>query len=604
MNQVRGILVGLLIVCGAAPGWGANHVSVESKNVAPGATGVQIGVFIENDVGITALVLPLELRSATPGTYVTTAFNFVRQTAGRVHNSPLGVAGSNWPAANVTARRYAVTEGPACSGPVSETYNTAAAQIDFVSPDAVFHAAVSTGDPGIGEDITMPPGSDPPGTANASFLFTFNVTGIDGLIEIDTCCVRPANHLTFVDDNNTAISPTFDKGLIIVGSPVFPPVVSGIPDQTIDEGQSFAPINLDDYVTDLDDSDASMSWSASGQSELFVSISPARVASIITPNPNWFGTETIVFTAQDPDGNTDSDTAVFTVNPINDPPVLTNITNKTRLSGLTLTFPVFGSDIDNDCDDLVFSMANAPAGASLNNDGGCAASFTWPTVCLDSGVYQVTFIVSDGDLADSQVVQITIQPNPDRFDTNPDSLGFTFAVGINEPAPQDLNVNDPGCGQMDFEVFTSETWLVVTPTTETTPELLSVSIDTAGLVAGGYNAVITIRQTGVAQPESILVPVRLNVTEVVCICNCHGDAPPACDGILNIQSIVSVINVAFRGYLDVGEASCFVSWNDVNCDCSVDILDVVRIIDHVWRGGPPLCNPCIELSEPCQFSIQ
>jgi len=60
MKKARGLLVGLLIAYGAAPGWAANHVTVESKSVATGATGVQVGVFVENDVPITALVLPLE----------------------------------------------------------------------------------------------------------------------------------------------------------------------------------------------------------------------------------------------------------------------------------------------------------------------------------------------------------------------------------------------------------------------------------------------------------------------------------------------------------------------------------------------------------------
>jgi hypothetical protein len=601
MMKVRGLLVGLLVACATATGWAANHVTVESKSVAVGATGVQIGVFVENDIPITALVLPLELREATPGTYVTTAFTFVAQPAGRVQNSPLGPAGANWPGANVTARRYAVTAAPPCSGPVSNTYNTAAAQIDFVSPDAVFHATVSTGDPNIGEDISMDPGADSPGTANASFVFTFNVTGVDGLIEIDTACVRPANHVTYVDENSTAVPVTFTKGIVTVGTPLFPPVVTDIPDQTINEGQTFATIDLNDFVSDLDDPDASLNWTASGQSQLSVSISPAKIATISIPNADWFGSEVITFRATDGDLQFDEDAATFTVNPVNDPPILANITNKTRLSGLTLTFTTAATDVDNPCSEVSFSMLNAPAGATLNNDAPCGATFNWPTVCLDSGVYQVTFVVTDGSLADSQVVQITIQPNPDRFQVNPDSLEFTFAVGQSEPPAQDLNVTDPGCGEMDFEVAVSEPWLLVTPGTGTTSMLLSVDIDTAGLAAGNYTAFITIRQTGVASPESVLVPVALEVTEEICICSCHGDPPPACDGQFNIQSIILVINVAFRGQLDLGEATCPVSFTDVNCDCAVDVLDVIRIVDFIWRQGPPLCDPCTDVTDPCDL---
>jgi hypothetical protein len=242
MKKARGFLIGWLIACGAVPGWAANHVTVESKSVALGATGVQIGVFIENDVAIGGIVVPLELREITPGCYPTGSFSFGLQTDRRVYHSPLGPAYNNgvdssWPGANTTARRYAVTDSPPCSGPISNTYGVAAAQIDFVSPDAVMHAAVSTGDPGIGEQTSLAPGSDPAGTANASFLFTFNVTNVDGIFEIDTMCAKPANHLQYVDETPEALAPTFTRGLITVGNPVFPPVVTDIPDQTIDEGQ-------------------------------------------------------------------------------------------------------------------------------------------------------------------------------------------------------------------------------------------------------------------------------------------------------------------------------------------------------------------------------
>jgi len=44
-----------------------------------------------------------------------------------------------------------------------------------------------------------------------------------------------------------------------------PPVVSDIPAQTIDEGNTFTTIDLDAYVTDVDNTDAEMTWSYSGK---------------------------------------------------------------------------------------------------------------------------------------------------------------------------------------------------------------------------------------------------------------------------------------------------------------------------------------------------
>jgi hypothetical protein len=582
--------------------WAANSFTVESKNVALGATGVQVGVFIQNDVNATAVVLPLELRSLTAGTYVTSSFAFAVNSAGRVNNSPLSSTGNNagnpggWPPASVTSRKYANPDLPQCSGPTSNSYLTGVAQIDFVSPDAIFYAAVSQGDPGIGEDIAMDPGADPPGTP--SFRFTFNVTSVDGLFEIDSCCVKPANHASFVDDLSNLVPVAFTKSVIKVGNPTFPPVVTDIPDQTIDEGQSFATIPLDNYVSDLDDPDANITWTATGQSQLSVTISPSRVATIHVPNPDWFGVETITFTAKDPLNHTASDPATFTVNPVNDPPVLANITNKFKLAGQNLSFSLSGTDVDNTA--LTLSMLNAPAGASLTQDGLGHGTFDWPTVCADSGVYQVTFVVSDGLLADSQVVQITIQPNPDRFGTDHDTLSFSYVVAQTDPDSQMVIISDLGCGQMNYVAAADSPWVSIGPDSGLTPSSIKVDIDTAGLVAGDYTAKITLTQVGATGlPATRSIFIRLRVETEVCLCTCHADPPPFCDGEINIQSVIVIINVAFRGALDLGEATCPVSFADVNCDCNVDILDVVRIVDIAFRSGPPPCNPCTDVTQPC-----
>ena len=79
------------------------------------------------------------------------------------------------------------------------------------------------------------------------------------------------------------------------------PVVSDIPDQTIAEGATFTTINLDDFVTDADNLPSEMTWTATGQTELSVSIDPGtHVATITIPTVDWNGAETITFRATDP----------------------------------------------------------------------------------------------------------------------------------------------------------------------------------------------------------------------------------------------------------------------------------------------------------------
>lgn len=101
-----------------------------------------------------------------------------------------------------------------------------------------------------------------------------------------------------------------------------PPAVEGIPNQDILEGETFATIALDDYVEDPDNGDAEITWTFAGNSQLSVSIDADRVATLSAPSAEWSGTETIIFTATDPDGLSSEDTARFSVNLIEYAPLV------------------------------------------------------------------------------------------------------------------------------------------------------------------------------------------------------------------------------------------------------------------------------------------
>lgn len=99
--------------------------------------------------------------------------------------------------------------------------------------------------------------------------------------------------------------------------PSFTPVVANIPNQTITTGSSFATINLDNYVSDADNTDSQITWTYSGDTHINISI-VNRVATITYDN-GFTGSETITFTATDPDDLSDSDQAVFVVNAASTP---------------------------------------------------------------------------------------------------------------------------------------------------------------------------------------------------------------------------------------------------------------------------------------------
>ena len=187
-----------------------------------------------------------------------------------------------------------------------------------------------------------------------------------------------------------------------------PPVVSGIPDQTIDEGGSFAAINLNDYVSDVDNSAAEMTWSYSGNVELMVSIDENRIATIGIPHPDWFGVETITFTATDPEGLSGSDQAVFTVINVNDTPVAVNDTVSTPEDEAIL-IDVLNNDSDVDGDDLEVISVTDPANGTAAIQNGQQVLYTPDADFYGSDSFEYTISDGNGETA-SAMVYITVTP--------------------------------------------------------------------------------------------------------------------------------------------------------------------------------------------------
>ncbi|MEP0829423.1 MAG: hypothetical protein HRF51_12965, partial [bacterium] len=188
------------------------------------------------------------------------------------------------------------------------------------------------------------------------------------------------------------------------------PVVSDIPDQTIAEGATFTTINLDGFVSDVDNLDSEMNWTFSGNTELTVSIDINRVATITIPNADWFGSETITFTATDPGFLSDSDPATFTVTNVNDVPVVADIPNQTINEGSTFTtinLDNFVSDIDNADTEISWTFSGNTS-LTVSIDINRVATITVPDADWN-GAETITFTATDpGLLSDSDPATFTV----------------------------------------------------------------------------------------------------------------------------------------------------------------------------------------------------
>ncbi len=121
--------------------------------------------------------------------------------------------------------------------------------------------------------------------------------------------------------------------------------------------------------------------------------------------------------------------------PVNSPPVLNPIGNKTVLEGSPLTFTVSATDSDGDT--LSYSVETLPTGASFNQTSGV---FTWTPDNSQAGVYSLTFTVSDGSVEDSETINLTVTDvnrppilNPIGSKTIGEGSQLTFTISGSDP---------------------------------------------------------------------------------------------------------------------------------------------------------------------------
>ncbi len=168
-----------------------------------------------------------------------------------------------------------------------------------------------------------------------------------------------------------------------------------------------ATLNMnEDNVTEFDfssyaadpDGDA-MTWSVTGENQLNVSISGDTIT--ITPSADWFGQETLTFTATDVESATGSDSVVMDVANVNDAPVanFTYSPDSPVMVNEIVTFTDASYDIDSVSLSFSWDFGDESTSTSQN-----------PTHAYDTpGDYTVTLTVSDGSLQDSMTQTVTVE---------------------------------------------------------------------------------------------------------------------------------------------------------------------------------------------------
>ncbi|NQU68663.1 MAG: tandem-95 repeat protein, partial [Candidatus Marinimicrobia bacterium] len=103
---------------------------------------------------------------------------------------------------------------------------------------------------------------------------------------------------------------------VIVASVDDPPLISEIPDQTVEGCSSFQSFNWSEFVYEVDEDEVEFSYT--GNTQLVVTVNGSGDVNVLVPQPYWTGSETITFIITDltDEGLSSSMNVIYTINPL------------------------------------------------------------------------------------------------------------------------------------------------------------------------------------------------------------------------------------------------------------------------------------------------
>ncbi|HET9252783.1 MAG TPA: putative Ig domain-containing protein [Candidatus Eisenbacteria bacterium] len=186
------------------------------------------------------------------------------------------------------------------------------------------------------------------------------------------------------------------------------PAIDPIADQTVDEGSL---LTLTATASDADLPENTLTFSLAAGAPEGAAITTGGIFTW-TPSETQEGIHSITVEVSD-GAATDTEDFSVTVNEVNTSPAIDPIANQTGSIGTAVTVTANATDADIPSNTLVYSLDEAPAGATINADTG---EFSWtPT---GSGVFPV-------------VIRVTDNGAPALFDTE----DFTINVDVQNEAP-------------------------------------------------------------------------------------------------------------------------------------------------------------------------
>ena len=180
------------------------------------------------------------------------------------------------------------------------------------------------------------------------------------------------------------------------------PILAAIGARVVNENSN---LNFNISASDPDGNIPALTSSALPAGATFIDNGNGTGTFDWTPGYDQSGSYSVTFRASD-GSLIDTEIVAITVTNVNRDPVLAAIGNQTVNENILLSFNI--SAIDPDGNVPALTSSTLPSGATFIDNGNGTGSFNWTPDFTQSGAPVVRFIVSDGALADSELVTITV----------------------------------------------------------------------------------------------------------------------------------------------------------------------------------------------------
>ena len=156
------------------------------------------------------------------------------------------------------------------------------------------------------------------------------------------------------DPRGLTVLDTFQVTVV----PINDPPQMAIPDTVLLQRRSLSLI-LSNFTRDPDDPLSALTWSATDDTHISITVDIASQEAIIQPDSSWYGSGQVVFTVADTAGATATDTVRIEVVRVNLPPLLASLPDTSLAKGDTLVWDMedFASDPDDSTSTLTWNLS-------------------------------------------------------------------------------------------------------------------------------------------------------------------------------------------------------------------------------------------------------